>query len=453
MGGGGGGGGYGGGGGGGAGLFGDGSPGGGGSGRSFPGAGALWSSAPDGTPAGVQLTFVQPPPAPAPPNATYFVPLAPKRVLDTRDVTDITGGQRVAGGGGVNVQISGRGGVPATNAAAVVVNVTVADASAPGFVTVWPRGQTRPTASNLNVSDAGQNIANLVTVALGAGGGISLFTLSGAHLLVDVAGYYVPTTTAVAAGRFTAVTPNRVLDTRQSIGVPGTLAVPPGGQIDVTVAGQGGTPAAGVSAVVLNVTAASATSPGFVTVWPAGQQRPTASNLNITFAGQNIPNLVIVPVGVAGQVSLYSQSGTHLVADLLGWFGDASQDVVLAGLFEPLPPTRVLDTRTPLPASVTLVAPNNSIDLAVLARGGVPTTGVGAVVLNVTAADATAPGFITVWPAGGSRPTASNLNVTATHQNIANLVTVGLGPTGAISVYSSGGSHLVADVSGYYITG
>ena len=46
---------------------------------------------------------------------------------------------------------------------------------------------------------------------------------------------------------------------------------------------------------------------------------------------------------------------------------------------------------------------------------------------------------------------ASNLNVTAAGQNIANLVTVGLSATGSISLFSSGGGHLVADVAGYYV--
>ena len=49
---------------------------------------------------------------------------------------------------------------------------------------------------------------------------------------------------------------------------------------------------------------------------------PTVSNLNVTAAGQNIPNLVIVNVGSGGAVSLYSQSGTQLLADLAGYYID-----------------------------------------------------------------------------------------------------------------------------------
>ena len=60
------------------------------------------------------------------------------RLLDTRVAGDITGGHPVAAGGQVDLQVTGVGGVPATNVAAVVLNVTAAGALAPGFVTVWP---------------------------------------------------------------------------------------------------------------------------------------------------------------------------------------------------------------------------------------------------------------------------------------------------------------------------
>jgi hypothetical protein len=387
-----------------------------------------------------------------PTGATRFVPLTPARLLDTRKATDITGGFAVPAGGGIDVQVTGRGGVPASGVTAVVLNVTAAEALAAGFVTVWPAGATRPQASSLNVTSAGQNIANLVTVLLGTGGKVSLFAQGGSHFVVDVAGYYEPTTTPVAAGRYAPLSPQRVLDTRLSIGVPGTLPVAAGGRVDLTVAGRGGVPATGVSAVVLNVTAAEATAAGFVTVWPTGLTQPTASNLNVTFAGQNIANLVIVPLGSAGRVSLFTQGGTHLVADVAGWFGDATQETGMVGMFVPVSPQRILDTRLHIGvATTTPVAAGGSVTLAVVGQGGVPATGVGAVVMNVTAAEATAPGYVTVWPAPATRPEASNLNVTFAGQNIANLVSVTLSPAGTVGLYSQAGTHLVADIAGYYI--
>lgn len=387
----------------------------------------------------------------APAGATRFVALSPFRLLDTRVAGDITGGHPVAPGGQVDLQVTGIGGVPATNVAAVVLNVTAAAALAPGFVTVWPTMQPRPQASNLNVTAVKQNIANLVTVRLGAGGQVSLFSQSGTDLVVDIAGYYEPVGTSSRAGRYTPLSPTRILDTRISLGVPGTTPVPAGTKIDLAVAGHGGVPATGAAAVVLNVTAAESLGAGFVTAWPAGNPRPNASTLNVTFAGQNIANLVIVPLGANGAVSLYTQAGTHLIADVAGWFGDDTQPADLAGLFVPVDPARLLDTRSAVGIPTTTpVPPDTAIVLTIAGHGGTPATGIGAVVLNVTAAQATAPGYVTVWPSDQPQPTASNLNVTASGQNIPNLVSVSVSATGTITLYTQSGTDLVADIAGYY---
>jgi hypothetical protein len=83
----------------------------------------------------------------------------------------------------------------------------------------------------------------------------------------------------------------------------------------------------------------------------------------------------------------------------------------------------------------------------------VPSTGVVAAVINVTAAEATAAGYVTVWPSDATRPTASSLNVTSAAQNIANLVSVTVSATGTVSLFTQGGTHLVGDLAGYYANG
>ncbi|MDP9071103.1 MAG: hypothetical protein M3N68_07425 [Actinomycetota bacterium] len=124
-----------------------------------------------------------------------------------------------------------------------------------------------------------------------------------------------------AAARYTALTPARILDTRSGQGAP-AAAVGPGATVALTVTGRGGVPATGVSAVVMNVTVTQPSAPSYLTAWPAGQPRPTASNLNY-LAGQTVPNLVVAKVGTGGGVSLYNAAGsTHVVADVVGWFGD-----------------------------------------------------------------------------------------------------------------------------------
>jgi hypothetical protein len=123
---------------------------------------------------------------------------------------------------------------------------------------------------------------------------------------------------AMAAAGVVPVVPLRLLDTRDGTGAPAGK-VPPGGVVELSVTGGTSGVAGDALAVVLNVTATEVDEPGYVTVWPCGSDRPTASNLNVT-AGATVPNLVIAKVGTGGKVCLYSLSGTHLLADLNAWF-------------------------------------------------------------------------------------------------------------------------------------
>ena len=77
--------------------------------------------------------------------------------------------------------------LPST-AQTVVLNVTGTDATAAGFVTVWPCGEERPLASSLNLTP-GVTSPNAVITRLGAGGKVCLYTQNGAHLLADLTGY------------------------------------------------------------------------------------------------------------------------------------------------------------------------------------------------------------------------------------------------------------------------
>jgi hypothetical protein len=249
----------------------------------------------------------------------------------------------------------------------------------------------------------------------------------------------------------------RLADTRPgSVTVDGRSArdgaFAPSTARDIVVAGRGGIPASGVGAVVLNVTAAAATEPTFVTVWPAGTPRPLASNLNPR-PGPALANLVVAGVGAGGRVSLYNQSGaTDLVVDALAWFPAGE------GL-NPVAPARLLDTRRDgvtvdgTAATGGATGRGTDFEVVVAGRGGVPAAGVDAVVLNVTAAAALEPSFVTVWPSGDGRPLASNLNP-APGGSAANLVVTGLGAGGRVALHDhSGTTDLVVDVLGWFPAG
>ena len=85
--------------------------------------------------------------------------------------------------------MAGLGGVPPTGATAAILNVTATETGAAGYLAIWPSGSARQTASIINATDAGETVANMAIVPIGADGKVVLFSQSGAHLVVDVAGW------------------------------------------------------------------------------------------------------------------------------------------------------------------------------------------------------------------------------------------------------------------------
>ncbi|MEJ7764844.1 MAG: aryl-sulfate sulfotransferase, partial [Acidimicrobiales bacterium] len=361
-----------------------------------------------------------------------FVSLSPQRVWDSRVGLGPIG--QIGPSETRDITVTGVVGIPTTGVDAVVLNVTAVEPTAGTFITAWPTGQVRPEASNLNVPP-GDTRANLVVVKVGPSGKISFFNAAGkTHLLADVAGYY----SRGGGERYSAVSPSRIWDSRSGPGPTGQVG--PGETKHITVTGMGDVPATGVSAIVLNVTAVSPTARTFITAWPAGVRQPHVSNLNVP-AGDTRPNLVVVKVGAGGQVSFFNDAGrTHLLADVAGYYSSTG-----AG-FNSLTPRRLLDSRigrNPLGSKETR-------SLKVTGAGGVPGTGVTAVVLNVTAVAPTASTFITAWPSGEGIPYASNLNVPAGDIR-PNLVFVKVGAGGQVDLFNQAGStHFLVDVAGWY---
>jgi uncharacterized delta-60 repeat protein len=253
---------------------------------------------------------------------------------------------------------------------------------------------------------------------------------------------YLPATVAAEPSIDALSRPERLLDTRVGVGAP-VGKVTPQGDLRLTVIGIGDAQVpADAIAVAMNVTATDVASPGFVTVYPCGSDRPVASNLNFA-PGDTIPNLVVARVGTGGAVCIHASSPAHVVADLVAFYGARSD-------LRPLDvPTRAIDTRSGLGTAApgriggTVVA-----QLPVSAVGDFPH--MAEYVLNVTVTEPEGPGFVTVHQCDTVRPVASNLNY-GPGQTIANLVIAraagtGAYPTGTVCFYSSAPTHLIVDV-------
>jgi len=377
--------------------------------------------------------------------------MVPKRLLDTRIGPDFVTVDHVGEGGGERdagavtvVPVAGRANLP-SDSSSVALTVTVTEATAAGFVTVWPCGAERPTASNLNFT-AGATVANTVVSKVSSDGSVCIYNQTPAQLVVDVDAF-MP-----AGSSVDAVVPARLLDTRS--GAPYTTIDHVGegggrpGAASVTVlpvAGRAGVPVDAAGAV-LTVTVTDPAANGFVTVWPCGTDRPTASNLNHS-SGATVANTVVSKLG-NGSVCIFNQVPTHIVVDVDGFLAAGSHVTSLV-------PGRLFDSRSG-PDFVTVDHQQEGVGkldadrfayLYVGLRAGVGFP-VGSVVLTVTVTEPSADGFITIWSCEVDRPTASNLNYAA-GQTVANTVVTMAAVGGEVCIYTKSPTHLVVDVNGY----
>jgi hypothetical protein len=374
----------------------------------------------------------------SPPTGRY-VALTPTRLFDTRTSGSQFG--RLTAGSDVTAQVGRSVGVP-NNAIAVVMNVTAVDADDSGYLTAWPAGTKRPTTSSLNVSPDRRTVANLVTVPIGTNNSVAFHPSVGMDVVADVAGYYVEANGKPSAGRFIPMSPTRLLDTRVDDYQSGGDRT-----VKLKVAGTDHVPA-NAEAVVINLTATESAAQGFVTAWPTGSKRPLASNLNPSRPGDTVPNMAIVAVGKAGQISLFSSKRAELIVDITGYITGKDAEASRSGLFVPVQPYRWFDTRT-TEGPTGKVAPQHKLDVSIARRGQLPSE-VSAVALNVTATDSLNRGYVTVWPNDLSRPVASTLNLSRPLDTRPNASYLPLGSRDALSYYSQGGTDLITDVFGYF---
>jgi enamine deaminase RidA (YjgF/YER057c/UK114 family) len=335
--------------------------------------------------------------------------------------------------------------VPATGVGAVSLNVTAVDPDDAGFVTVYPCG-VRPLASNVNFL-AGQTVPNAVIAPVSATGTVCFYSSTATQLVVDINGWFR------AGGGYKPVGPRRVFDTRPDQGADALRPVPTtkltGGQeLAVQLSDLGAfVPAAGVAAVSLNVTVVDAEARGFLSVYPCGQ-RPVVSSLNFE-VGATVANEVVAVLSSTGSVCFFANTTVDLVVDVNGWMASVSD-------FTRSNPARVLDTR-PDEGSVVLMqvtpaplAPGRILRVDIATLGGlVPSTGVSAVSLNVTATNVTEPGFITVYPCG-PLPLVSSVNYDPAHLSTANAVLVPVSSAGTVCFFSMAAVDLVVDINGWF---
>ena len=411
-----------------------------------------------------------------------FHAVNPTRILDTRNGTGISNGPIRIGDGSQSstnpifraddaanhdLQVTGVAGIPTSGVSAVLLNVTAITPPTEGFITVGPRPagvgdvfndqftyKGWPTASNLN-TQPGQTVPNLVLARVGAGGKIRLYNFNyPTHMVADVAGWFDSSalTSTSRGSAFYGVPPQRLVDTRNGLGEASVVS---GGQFApldsraFTVAGLAGVPS-DVESVVLNITAVSPTGTGWVTAYPDNTTQPDASNLNLN-PDSDRSNLAVVKVGGNGKIRLFvAEAETHLIVDVFGYFKTTTG---AEGKTTTINPTRIFDTRNGIGTTKARMNAGQTRTVQVAGAFGIPSNAT-AVYLNVTSVNASAWGWLAVWPTGLPMPTSSNVNFPG-GSIVPNMAIVQLGTNGTLQIYNDPGvsgttsSDVLIDVLGY----
>ena len=405
--------------------------------------------------------------------------IAPARIYDSRPTSAVNEGApgpKPANGNQpvFDIALLGQGGVPAdaANVLAVVVNITVTEPTASGWLNAYGKDAPAGTASIVNFS-ANQTVPNLSIVRPGTDGKLTIKLFSGvasgtAQVVVDVFGWFSTSANAERGSRLVPINPGRILDTRDG------AATPLGQQQSIALQIRGATlstaevlPAGNdITGVVLNLTGVNdlaASLPTFLSVVPeaiAPGTVPGTSNVNLA-KNQIKPNMVIVPIGSDGKIRIYNNTGaTHVVVDVVGYLQSGIDVATRKGRVVPLTtPYRVFDTREAQWGQVPL-GPGQAEDWSFadfatsVNIGGVAVGKQMAVIGNLTSAALTrqyptqaASSYLTVYPADVARPNASNLN-TVEGPPVPNLAILKYSSATTVRVYNLAGyAHYLYDAS------
>ena len=373
-----------------------------------------------------------------PAGASAYVAVTPTELFDT------TGGGQLAAGTQTSVQVANSAGVPVGASAAVVTLEAVAP-TGPGYLQLLGPGATVGSSSNLNVYDG--NVANTAIVPLDANGRVTVFNSVRTHIRITVTGYFAPIAAPIRAGRYSPITPARLLDTRSANGYSGARPVA-NQTVTVQITGRGGVPSSGVSSVIVNLAGVQSDGVGEMQVGasplPAGSWR----NLYLTRPGNTIANVVIVPLDAQGRLSIRTTVGSHMVVDVQGWFTASTAAATTTGLYVPMVQTRALDTRyaTGIATRTPVAGP---VGLNVPGSGNMPDCP-RAVVGNLAIIPST-PTYTQVGPHSGfSYGAFASINADSANRAIANAFVVSTGAFSWLVLFAPQSTHMIADLSGWF---
>jgi hypothetical protein len=304
-------------------------------------------------------------------------------------------------------------------ATAVAAYVSATRTGDNGFLTAYECSAGRPKASSANYLK-GETRGAVAITPVSATGRFCLYTSAAADLLVDLQAAFVPSGSGGA--RLTPLaTPSRLVDTRGS----GRAQ-----RLEVAVPGD-------ADAAAVSVTAINSLTTGYLVVYPCTDTVPLIATVN-HFAGELISGTAFVPVGPDGTICVWSSVPVDVTVDLTGVFSSGGELV-----FVPVPPTRMLDTRSGTGGWSPIHGRHQVLDARVVP----PTARAVSGTLTFVAPMRT--GFLRAWGCGAPPGTA---NVTArTGSVLANSVTTGVDADGRLCFYSEVAAGTLFDTTGWWV--
>jgi hypothetical protein len=392
------------------------------------------------------------------PQALQFVPLAPCRLVDTRQDDSFSGPTLQSNSTRswdlqTSPFLATCGDTIPSNVAAYSLNITAVPHVPLNFLTAWPTGLTQPQISTLNSYDARvkANAAILPagsnTYCNGCGQAVSVYVTNTSDVILDIDGYFIPKTSSTLA--FFPLTPCRLVDTRpvnEGEGFNGTKtfnlpqSASSGGAYGTCTPFSLST----AQAYSLNVTAVPVNGPvGFITIWPAGGSLPVVSTLN-DYTGTVVANAAVVPAGSQQQTLVFTSDQTNLLIDINGYFAPANSGQQPQSLYA-FAPCRLLDTRSGSGAfsgELTVSVVSSPCEVPNAAQG---------YVFNATVVPIGPLGFLTLWPDGEELPVVSTLNAYdgAVTSNMA-IVPAAPDGDGKIDAWAEDKTQLILDISSYF---
>ena len=347
---------------------------------------------------------------PAPSGSpSAFLPITPQRLLDTRRSGRSTGNQGV-----VSVDLAEF--IP-DDATAVAVNLTTTHASQGGFFTAFDCATERPDVSHLNYAPR-QDRGGFAIVALPESHRLCVYSYADSHVIVDLQGSFSST----ASLGFSAITPERILDTRQT----GRAEI--GSALKVHVSSD-----AVATSVILTVVGAEKS--GFLTAYPCSEAIPDVSNVNY-LVSEPVAGSAFVPLS-DGDLCIVTSSSVDVIVDLNGTFYD---DAALR--FVSSYPRRLLDTRTGIGGWSPIHSANFRIEVPAAPPNAEAVTG------TFTIVEPLRESFLIAEPCDAITDT-SVVNSTAGGV-LANTATIPVS-NGSVCITAYQPTHSLFDVSGWWV--